>query len=367
MSPSKYKRKQHNPIHGWLDKMFGGDWLDQDEREDRKWAALKDKAERECQEVIFLRGGIHLVPRRQYDAQGVPVTPGSQPRQPMSAHSNIGSEAYSFAGQVSARPSEAGSTQSHAEAIAQSRQLQNTYVNSGLLPNNPMTYSEGSRLSQARHNSSMTSVSRPALTNQPSSFYQPNTRQSRFPAASSQYPGGPGSSGSSQRNNGRNNRSPPRPQMRNTHSGGEVSGITESPSSQSILPGQQTFLNLQASSQTINRENSHQLAPSRYQSCATSSWPSLNESQSAPSVSIPHRFEHQSKRPSNLRSQTQPTSSSPADLRAEAWDDVYSIAPTVWSMSIATSQAQVGNMQRTYLEGMVPKTPSELRAELEGK
>tara|TARA_R110002060_G_scaffold35648_1_gene46554 strand:- start:1416 stop:1748 length:333 start_codon:yes stop_codon:yes gene_type:complete len=57
----------------------------------------------------------------------------------------------------------------------------------------------------------------------------------------------------------------------------------------------------------------------------------------------------------------------PSKLRVEEGDDASSIALSVWSMSIATSKAQVGNMQRTLLEGMVPKTLSDLRAELEEK
>ncbi|PVH85361.1 hypothetical protein DL98DRAFT_651199 [Cadophora sp. DSE1049] len=395
MAPSKHKRKQHNPIHGWLDKMFGGDWMDQDEIEDRKWAALKDKTEREDQEIIFRRGAIHFVPRPKYDAQGMPIAPGPQPPQPASAHSNIVPGVYSHAGQVSAHPSQAGSRQSHATAIAQSRRLQNSYTQPVLVGSLPNTYSGRSRLSHARNNPSMTPVSGPASRNQPSSFYQPNSHQSRVAASNSQCPSGSGSSESTQNNRG----SPPRPQMHATHSAPNVSGTAGSPHSQSMSLSHQTPLNHQASPQTSNRGNSHHSAQYRYQSHTLSPRPLLNESQSAPPVSNPCRSEHQSMRPSNLRTQTHPTSSSesstepsvysrsiatskaqvgnmqrtylegmvpmtPSDLRAEDRDDASSIAPSVWSTSIATSKAQVGNMQRTYLEGMVPRTPSDLRAEL---
>lgn len=386
MAPAKYKHKQRNVIHGWLDKLLGGDWTEQDEIEDQKWATLRDKAEKEDSDLIIRRGGVHLVPRQKYDARGMPIASGAQ--FPPAAST------YSVADQVSADLPEARSRQSHAAAIAQSHLLQNSYMQPSLVGSRSNTYHGGSRLSHGQNNPSMTPVSGPILTNQPSSSYQPNAHRSRNAASNLPLPTGSISLEPARHNNGSR-------QGQEVYATRSVPGISGTSGfiHGKIMPfNQQMSSNHQSSFQSMESGETHKPIQSRHQSYNPFPRQPLIESRSAQSISNTQASEHQSKELSNPRTQTQPTNSyepseysmsvatskaqvgnmqrtylegmvamAPSKLRVEEGDDASSIALSVWSMSIATSKAQVGNMQRTLLEGMVPKTLSDLRAELEEK
>ncbi|KAK0109052.1 hypothetical protein ONS96_002882 [Cadophora gregata f. sp. sojae] len=374
MSPSKYKAKQHNPIHGWLDKIFGGDWMDQDKAEVRKWAKLQDKAKRENQDIAFGRGAIHFLPLSKYDPHGMLVAPGPRLQRASLAQPKAGSAVAIQSSQISGHGSRADYRQSHAVAQAQSRQLQNPGTQSDLAASHPQTCIGSSGLSHTQNNP-LEIVTMPASPNRQSSFHPPQPYQSRVSASNFLHP-----------NRGNGVLEPIQ----------DVSGTYVSPPSQIHSSSQQSSLHLHASSQAFNRENSRQSTRSRYYNYAPPSIPPLNESNSAPATSRNHKWEQQSRESSNLRSQTRSSGSSeasnepsvysrslakarkknmqithlegmvpkaPSELRAEERNNAPPIAPSVWSMSIATSKAQVGNMQRTYLEGLVPKTPSELGAE----
>lgn len=383
MAPAKNTRNQRNAIHGLLDKLLGGDWMEQDEIEDQKWAILRDKAEKEDSDIIFRRGAVHLVPRQKSDARGMPTASGAQ--LPPTAST------YSVADQVSADLSEARSRQSHAAAIAQSDLLQKSYMQ----PRFVGSRSNGrSRLSHGHNNPSMTPVSGPIPTCQPSSSYQLIAHRSKDAASNL-----PLTTGSSLLEPARHNNGSLSGQE--VYAARPVPGISGTPGSihgEVMLLNQHMSSNHQSSFQSMKSGNTHMPIQSTHQSYNQIPRQPLRDSRSAQTIADTQASEHQSKHRSNPRTQTQSTSSSepseyrmsvatpnaqvgnmqrtylegmvamtPSESRAEAGNDVSSIAASAWSMSIATSKAQVGNMQRTYLEGMVPKTPSDLRAELEEK
>ncbi|KAH7350877.1 hypothetical protein BKA65DRAFT_499183 [Rhexocercosporidium sp. MPI-PUGE-AT-0058] len=179
----------------------------------------------------------------------------------------------------------------------------------------------------------MVSVSGSPLTNHPSSSSSQNSPLAKHSSESS-------SSEATQRNH----RSLHRPSLHASQSAPNVSG--------SLSNRQQSSSNHHSNHPSSHRQNAGQPLQGSYRTSARLSRPFLNESQSAPIVSKSLRSQHQLTQDYNLGSQEHSTSSS------ESLSE-----PSAYSMSVATSTAQIGNMQRTYYEGMVPMTPSEMMAE----
>ncbi|KAL5321842.1 hypothetical protein ACEPPN_009805 [Leptodophora sp. 'Broadleaf-Isolate-01'] len=81
----------HDPIHDWLDKILGGSSKDERKRDERRLRKLKEKAERQGQQVMYGRGGAFIPMQQTYDPQGMPIAPGLQVQPSVPASSGIGS------------------------------------------------------------------------------------------------------------------------------------------------------------------------------------------------------------------------------------------------------------------------------------
>ncbi|KAG4443479.1 hypothetical protein IFR05_001049 [Cadophora sp. M221] len=333
----------HDPIHTWLDKILGGSMKEEEKRESRKLRKLKEKEEREGQTVMYGRGVAFMPMRQTYDLQGMPIAPGLQVQLSVSASSGIDSGMLSQHSQIPPLHPRFSTRRSHATAQAQSQQLQNSYLQQvSLIPSHQNYPQPRGRLFHV-NSPSMASVPRSPLATHLSSSY--STRSLLAPSSTSRSQNSSDSDSSEAIQ--RNHRSPHRPSMHVAHSSPNFSGSQSSRF--------QSYSNHQANPQPSHRRNVGQSSQGRYHSSPQSSRPFVHESQSAPVVPKSHRSRQQSTRGSLVGSREYSSSS---ETLAE---------PSAYSMSVATSKAQVGDMQRTYYEGMVPMTPSEFRSEQEEK
>ncbi|KAH9218882.1 hypothetical protein DL95DRAFT_405531 [Leptodontidium sp. 2 PMI_412] len=334
----------HDPIHDWLDKILGGSSKDERKRDERRLQKLKEKAERQGQQVMYGRGGAFIPMQQTYDPQGMPIAPGLQIQPSIPASSGIGSGIPSQHSQMPPLHPRFSTRWSHATALVQSQELRNSHLQQGsLLPSHQNYPQPSGMLLHARNSPSMVSVSTSPLATHPSSSYSTRSPLAPSSASKSQYSSESDSSETTRHNHGSTHRSP----MHVAQSAPNVSG------SQSNRPRSSSIH--QENPQLSHRHNVGQSSLGSYPSSVQPSRPSLLVSQSVPVVPKSHGLRQQSTRGSLLGSREYSSSS---ESLAE---------PSAYSMSIATSKAQVGDMQRTYYEGMVPMTPSEFRAGQEEK
>lgn len=277
------------------------------------------------------------MPQPTYDPQNRPVTPGLQVSPSASANPNISSRMHSYSIAISPSNSSRGSRQSYWQ--------QPSFVPSqpSVVPSHQTSHPGSSRLSHARNNPSRSPYPGSPLAQPPSSSY--SQRSPLVPPSASRSHGSVTSAATLQ-----NHPSQYRPHMYLAQSAPQVSCSHPSIQPSSSSPSSPSH---QRSPLSSRGQDAGQSSHGSYCRKVPSSRPSMHESQSAPSVSRSHKSRQHASRASNLNSQKYSSSS-------ESLPE-----PSAYSASIATSRAQVGNMQRTYYEGMVPMTPSEIKAERE--